>query len=69
MKQLKPPGYPEKVTLMFFRMIDEEVFIPIHLSPVTYSNLLATLVTKFDALKDAKVQTGILFAFLNVHCG
>lgn len=68
MKQLKPPGYPEKVTLMFLRMIDEEVFVPIHLSPVTYPNLLSTLVTKFDALKDKKIkrllqktQAGITF--------
>jgi len=68
MKTLKPPGYPEKITLMFLRMMDDEVFIPIHLSPVTYTNLVNTLVTKFDALKDQKIkrlmqktQTGITF--------
>eukprot|EP00092_Neocalanus_flemingeri_P076236 GFUD01094533.1.p1 GENE.GFUD01094533.1~~GFUD01094533.1.p1 ORF type:complete len:195 (+),score=49.27 GFUD01094533.1:48-587(+) len=55
-KSLKCSGLPEKVTLMFLRMDDEEVFLPVHLTPVTYNNLDNTLTTKFAALKDKKIK-------------
>ena len=56
MKTIKSSGLPEKATLMFLRMNDDEVFIPIHLTPVTYSNLVNTLTTKFEVLKGKQVK-------------
>ena len=54
---VRAPSLPEKVILMFLRMCDEEVYIPIHLSPVSYSNLVRTLRDRFDQLRDKKVET------------
>ena len=44
----------EKV-LMFLRLKEDEVFLPVHLSPVTYSNLLHTIKTRFPSIRDKKV--------------
>jgi len=55
-KSLKLNGLPEKVTLMFLRMNDDEVFIPIHLTPVTYTNLVNTLTSKFDSLRGKTIK-------------
>ena len=49
------PSIAEKVILMFLRLKDEEVFIPIHFSPVTYSNIISTIQAKFPLLKNKKV--------------
>ena len=47
---------PEKVVLVFLRMADDDVFIPVHLSPVTYSNLVNTIKSKFEKLREIKVN-------------
>ena len=51
------PSIAEKVILMFLRLKDDEVFIPIHFSPVTYSNIISTIQAKFPQLKNKKVKT------------
>ena len=56
MKVMKPvPSITEKVILMFLRLKDDEVFIPIHFSPVTFSNIITTIQANFRQLKDKKV--------------
>ena len=50
------PSIAEKVILMFLRLKDDEVFIPIHFSPATYSNIISTIQAKFPQLKDKKVK-------------
>ena len=52
---VRSPSIPGKTTLMFLRMSQQTVFIPVHLSPVTYANLVNTLGEKFSELKDKKV--------------
>ena len=49
------PSIAEKVILMFLRLKDDEVFIPIHFSPATYSNIISTIQAKFPQLKNKKV--------------
>ena len=51
--KVEKPG--EKV-LMFLKMKDDEVFIPVHLSPVTFTNLINTLKARFHPLKNKKVD-------------
>ena len=41
---------------MFLKMKDDEVFIPVHLSPVTFTNLINTLKARFPPLKNKKVD-------------
>ena len=50
------PSIAEKVILMFLRLKDDEVFIPIHFSPATYTNIISTIQAKFPQLKDKKVK-------------
>ena len=49
------PSITEKVILMFLRLKDDEVFIPIHFSPVTFGNIITTIQANFPQLKDKKV--------------
>ena len=49
------PSIAEKVILMFLRLKDEEVFLPIHFSPVTYSDIISTIQAKFPQLRNKKV--------------
>ena len=49
------PSIAEKVILMFLRLKDEEVFLPIHFSPVTYSDIITTIQAKFPQLRNKKV--------------
>ena len=58
---VRSPSIPGKTTLMFLRMSQQTVFIPVHLSPVTYDNLVKTLGEKFSELKDKKVFNTSLF--------
>ena len=50
------PSIAEKVILMFLRLKDDEVFIPIHFSPATYTNIISTIQAKFPQLKNKKVN-------------
>ena len=50
------PSIAEKVIMMFLRLKDDEVFIPIHFSPATYTNIISTIQAKFPQLKDKKVK-------------
>ena len=50
------PSIAEKVILMFLRLKDDEVFIPIHFSPATYTNIISTIQAKFPQLRDKKVK-------------
>ena len=50
------PSIAEKVILMFLRLKDDEVFIPIHFSPATYTNIISTIQAKFPLLKNMKVK-------------
>ena len=52
---VRSPSLHDKTTLMFLRMSQQTVFIPVHLSPVTYANLVNTIREKFSELKDKKV--------------
>ena len=48
-----PP--PAKTTLLFLRLDSAAVFLPVHLSPPTLSQLTAVLRQKFSSLAEAKV--------------
>ena len=53
---VRAPSVNEKVILIFLRMSDQDVFLPIHLCPVTFNNLVNTLKEKFGQLSDKKVD-------------
>ena len=58
--RVEKPG--EKV-LIFLRLKEDEVFLPVHLSPVTFSNLINTIRNRFPPLKNKKV----VFIMFNVE--
>ena len=53
---LSPPPAPPKTTLIFLRLDSAAVFLPVHLSPPTLSQLKTQLREKFSSLADAKVS-------------
>ena len=52
---LSPPPVPPKTTLVFLRLDSAAVFLPVHLTPPTLSQLKTQLREKFSSLADAKV--------------
>ena len=53
---LSPPPAPPKTTLLFLRLDSAAVFLPVHLSPPTLSQLKTQLREKFSSLAEAKVS-------------
>ena len=57
---LSPPPVPPKTTLVFLRLDSAAVFLPVHLTPPTLSQLKTQLREKFSSLADAKVSANQL---------
>jgi len=53
MKPVSPP--PTKTTLMFLRLEEDDVFVPVHLTPVTLDRLLNVLKDKFPILQETQI--------------
>ena len=62
---LSPPPVPPKTTLVFLRLDSAAVFLPVHLTPPTLSQLKTQLREKFSSLAEAKVSA-ILFPVFSV---
>ena len=53
---LSPPPVPAKTTLVFLRLDSAAVFLPVHLTPPTLSQLKTQLREKFSSLAEARVS-------------
>ena len=51
---------------MYLKHIDDEIYTPVHLTPLTIENLTRTLNTRFSALKDLQVLF-VRFVLLERH--
>ena len=54
---LSAPPAPPKTTLLFLRLDSAAVFLPLHLSPTTLTQLKTQIKEKFTSLADARVSS------------
>ena len=57
---LSPPPVPPKTTLIFLRLDSAAVFLPVHLTPPTLSQLKTQLREKFSSLAEARVSAKVI---------
>jgi len=51
------PPIPEKRVTMYLKLVEDDIYTPVHLCPLTMENLIKTMTTKFAPLKYLQITS------------